>query len=127
LSLDHVLDALKDAGFEDMVGAVALQVNGGNSVYFNNHLHNWNQLQQPVIFEWVLSILRFLQSLLSAFKEQQSEKKRGAAEASAGGSKKQKSEARTFESTVHLLTRTARRLFGGRRWRRRRRRRRGWQ
>lgn len=27
LSLDHVLDALKDAGFEDMVGAVALQVN----------------------------------------------------------------------------------------------------
>jgi hypothetical protein len=33
LSLDHVLDALKDAGFEDMVSAVALQVNGGNSVF----------------------------------------------------------------------------------------------
>ena len=31
LSLDHVLDALKDAGFEDMVSAVALQVNGRNS------------------------------------------------------------------------------------------------
>ncbi len=31
LSLDHVLDALKDAGFEDMVSAVALQVNGTNS------------------------------------------------------------------------------------------------
>ena len=28
LSLDHVLDALKDAGFDDMVSAVALQVNG---------------------------------------------------------------------------------------------------
>jgi hypothetical protein len=127
LSLDHVLDALKDAGFEDMVSAVALQVNGGNSVYFNNHLHNWNLLQQQFILEWVLSILHFLQSLLSAFKEQQSEKKRGAAEASAGGPKKQKGEARVFESTVHLLTRTARRLFGGRGWRRRRRRRRGWQ
>jgi hypothetical protein len=30
LSLDHILDALKDAGFEDMVSAVALQVNGGS-------------------------------------------------------------------------------------------------
>ena len=28
MSLDHVLDALKDAGFDDMVSAVALQVNG---------------------------------------------------------------------------------------------------
>lgn len=33
LSLDHVLDALKDAGFEDMVGAVSLQVNGKNFVH----------------------------------------------------------------------------------------------
>ena len=39
LSLDHVLDALKDAGFEDMVSAVALQVNGTNCKAATTTLH----------------------------------------------------------------------------------------
>jgi hypothetical protein len=38
LSLDHVLDALKDAGFEDMVSAVALQVNGKIPCTQQSHL-----------------------------------------------------------------------------------------
>ncbi len=44
LSLDHVLDALKDAGFEDMVSAVSLQVNGkhfrNKTITFIAHMHH---------------------------------------------------------------------------------------
>ncbi len=89
LSLDHVLDALKDAGFEDMVSAVALQVNGTNFI------------AAAILFTAIMHVRVLWHSpfhaTLSAFKDQQSEKKRGAAEASTGGSKKQKSESCILE------------------------------
>jgi hypothetical protein len=64
--IDHVLVALKDAGFDDMVSAVALQVNGKEGTSALKFM--------AVIFALVQC--GACDTLLSAFKDQQSEKKR---------------------------------------------------